>query len=264
MTRLPCCHATRRKDGSTVFYAHQTTRQRIQPIISSLTLAAPDLLRERLYFAISGSTNIVSELNSAKLLACPDCDALFTVPPVRERERVVCPQCGAELLSRQPNAVHRATAFTVSAAFFFLVANLFPFLTLQSEYRASNMRLVGSVSGLENQGDPLLAALVGLFTLVAPALLISALLYVLVPMLRGGRLPGAVLVCRAIHETGRWNMVEVFLLGVIVSLLKLGSLATLTLGISFWAFVGLILCLASAVTVIDRQELWMRLEETQP
>jgi paraquat-inducible protein A len=201
---------------------------------------------------------------AAEHLACPDCDVLFSAPELHAGERVVCPQCGADLLSVRPNAVSRATALTLSAAFFFVLANLFPFLSLQADYRASDMRLAGSVSGLENQGDPLLAAMVGVFTLAAPSVLIAALLYVLVPMLRGRRWPGAVLVCRAIHEARRWNMVEVFLLGVMVSLLKLGSLAKLTLGTSFWAFVGLIVCLASALTVIDRRELWIRLEEAQP
>jgi paraquat-inducible protein A len=197
-------------------------------------------------------------------LACPDCDALFTAPDLRAGEQIVCPRCGANLLSIHPNAVHRATAFVISAGFFFVLANLFPFLTLQQDYRDSGMRLAGSVSGLENQGDPLLAALVALVTLAAPAVLIGALLYVLVPLLRGRRLPGARLVCRAIHEAQRWNMVEVFLLGVLVSLLKLGAVARLTLGTSFWAFVGLIVCLAAALTVIDRRELWARLEEARP
>ena len=206
----------------------------------------------------------MTELTSAKLLACPDCDALFTAPKLRERERSVCPQCGADLLSLRPNAVPQATALAISAGFFFVLANLFPFLSLQADYRASDMRLAGTVTSLENQGEPVLAAMVGMFTIGAPALLIGALLYVLLPMLRGRRLPGAVLVCRAIHEARRWNMIEVFLLGVIVSLLKLGSLAKLTLGISFWAFVGLIVCLAAAVTAMDRRELWARLEETRP
>ena len=176
----------------------------------------------------------------------------------------MCPQCGADLLSLRPDPVPRATALVLSAALFFVLANLFPFLTLQADYRDSDMRLAGSVSGLENQGDPLLAALVGVFILAAPSVLLAALLYVLVPMLGGGRWPGAVLVCRAIHEARRWNMVEVFLLGVLVSMLKLGSLAKLTLGTSFWAFVGMIVCLASALTVIDRRELWIRLEEARP
>ena len=59
-------------------------------------------------------------------------------------------------------------------------------------------------------------------------------------------------------------MVEVFLLGVVVSLLKLGKLATLTLGTSFWAFVGLIVCLAAALSAIDHRELWVKLEAAQP
>jgi paraquat-inducible protein A len=216
--------------------------------------------------AFSRQTTVasVNKPTSTDHLACPDCDMLFTAPPLHEGERVICPQCAAVLLSLRPNAVERAAALVMSAAFLFLLANLFPFLSLQADYRASDMRLAGTVSSLEDQGEPLLAAMVGMFTLVAPAVLIGALLYVLVPMLRGRRLPGAPLVCRAIHEARRWNMIEVFLLGVIVSLLKLGSLATLTLGASFWAFVGLILCLAAAVNTVDHRELWTRLQEAQP
>ena len=55
-----------------------------------------------------------------------------------------------------------------------------------------------------------------------------------------------------------------FLLGVLVSLLKLGTLATLTLGTSFWAFVGLMVCLVAALTAIDYAELWEQLEAAQP
>lgn len=141
---------------------------------------------------------------------------------------------------------------------------MFPFLTLRADYRDSDMQLAGAVSGLAKQGDPVLATLVGVFTLAAPALLLGALSYVLLPLLRGRRLPGAILVCRMIHEARRWNMIEVFLLGVLVSLLKLGSLATLALGTSFWAFVGLVICIAGALTAIDRKELWAKLEEAQP
>ena len=99
-----------------------------------------------------------------------------------------------------------------------------------------------------------------IFTLIAPTLVIGGLLYLLLPLLSGRRLPGATMLCRAVHEARRWNMVEVFLLGVLVSLLKLGSLAKLTLGTSFWAFVGLIICLTAALACIDHRELWARLE----
>jgi paraquat-inducible protein A len=201
---------------------------------------------------------------SSYFLACPECDALFRAPSVGEGERVVCPRCRGKLFSRRPNFVHRATALVLAAMVFFIVANSFPFLTLRADYRESYMHLSGSVSGLEEQGYLVLATMVGAFTLGAPVLLMGALLYILVPLLHERRWPWALPLCRVIHEARRWNMVEVFLLAVLVSLLKLGKLATLTLGTSFWAFVGLIVCLTAALAVIDQAELWEKLEAAQP
>ncbi len=201
--------------------------------------------------------------NTPSYLACPDCDSLFCAPVVAERERAVCPRCHASLFARRPNFVHRSAALVFAAAFFFILANAFTFLTLRADYRESYMHLAGCISGLEEQGFPVLAAMVGVFMLVVPTFLIGALLYVLVPLLRERRLPGALALCRAIYQARRWNMVEVFLLGVLVSLLKLGNLATLTLGVSFWSFVGLIVCLLAALSAIDQAELWEQLEASK-
>ena len=176
--------------------------------------------------------------DSPRYIGCRDCDALYIAPALQEGERIICPRCGAHLLSVRRNSVQRATAFALAAAVFFVAANAFPFLTLQADYRESDMVLAQSVSGLESAGYPPLASAVAIFTLVAPALVIGGLLYLLLPLLSGRRLPGAALLCRAVHDARHWNMVEVYLLGVLVSLLKLGSLAKLTLGTSFWAFVG--------------------------
>ena len=194
-------------------------------------------------------------------LACPDCDALYSPPAVPLRARTFCARCGANLFTRRPNMLARAAALTVAAAVLFIVANLFPFLSLRADYRESDMVLSGSVSGLEDQGYPVLAAAVAVFTLAAPTLVIGGLLYLLLPLLLADvRLPGAARLGRGVQEARRWNMLEVFLLGVLVSLLKLGSLATLTLGTSFWAFVGVIVCLTAALATLDQHELWTRLD----
>jgi len=55
-------------------------------------------------------------------------------------------------------------------------------------------------------------------------------------------------------------MLEVFLLGFLVSLLKLGHVADLHFGIGLWALVALVLCIAGTMGGIDRRELWDRLE----
>jgi paraquat-inducible protein A len=63
-----------------------------------------------------------------------------------------------------------------------------------------------------------------------------------------------------VGHTEPWNMIEVFLLGVLVSLMKLGEMADLVFGLGFWAFAALMVCMAAAVAGIDRNELWDRLE----
>jgi len=176
----------------------------------------------------------------------------------------MCPRCRAGLLTRRPDFVNRAAALVLAAGFFFILANVFPLMTLTADYRESSMLLVGSVTGLAQEGFTVLGAMVGTFMLVAPSLVIGAMLYILIPLRHGRRLRWAVQICHAMQEARRWNMVEVYVLGVLVSLLKLEKLAALSLGVAFWAFVGLILCLASALSIIDQTELWRKLEEARP
>lgn len=194
-------------------------------------------------------------------LACHDCDALFSAPVMKERERIVCPRCGANLVVNRPDSLQRSSAYVVASAVLFFVANLFPFMTLKQEYRSNQMILVESVTGLWNQPDYVpLAVVIAVFMLIAPTLLILGLMYLLLPLIGQRRLPGSVALCRMITTARRWQMLDVYLLGVLVSLLKLGKLATLNLGTSFWAFAALIISLSLALGSIDLRELWARIE----
>ena len=211
----------------------------------------------------SGGLNVshlVHPSHSTEQLVCPDCDAILEMPDLQEGEKAICPRCVSPLLSNPRNSLHRTAAFALAAGLLFIVSNSFPFMTLEAGFRRNQMSLWQSASGLEEQGYPYLAGAVSIFILAAPALLIGGLLYLLVPLLWSRRLPGAVTLCRWVLAARRWNMIEVFLLGALVSLLKLGKLATLTLGVSFWSFVGLIICLTAALASIHPRELWARLE----
>ena len=201
--------------------------------------------------------------HDGELLACHDCDALFRAPHTQPGDRVACPNCAATLYMNRPNAVHRATAFALSAASLFIVANAFPFIELRAGGQVSRIVLAQSVSALQAHGSPELAVAVAVFILFAPSLIIGGMLYLLIPLLRGRRLPGAMRVCRWVYGTHAWNMIEVFLLGVLVSLLKLGDIASVRLGISFWAFSALILCMVASLWAINRHQLWNQLEEAR-
>lgn len=197
----------------------------------------------------------------AQCIACHDCDALVEAPELKPGQKVVCPRCLALLFSFEHNSLHRTAAFAMGAAVLFVVSNLFPFMTLRAGFRESEMHLWQTVSGLSEQGYSYLATAVGIFILASPALIISGLLYLVLPLLNRRRLPGAIVLARWVHRARRWNMIEVFLVGVLVSLIRLGKLATLNLGTSFWSFVGLIICLTAAIGSIHPRELWLRLEQ---
>lgn len=209
-------------------------------------------------------TILVHPFRSRHQLACPDCDAIYEIAALDEGEKAICPRCVATLQTYARNSLHRTAAWAAASAVLFVVANWFPFLTLHSGFRESQMLLWQSASGLEDQGYPWLAGAVSIFILLAPSLLIGGLLYLIVPLFWNRRLPGAIDICRGVIWARRWNMLEVFLLGVLVSLLKLGKLAMLTVGTSFWGFIALILCLTSALASIHPRELWARLERAAP
>ncbi|WP_051559798.1 paraquat-inducible protein A [Marinobacterium jannaschii] len=156
--------------------------------------------------------------------------------------------------------MNKALAFSSSALLFLLLANLFPFLAFRAQGREQVMNLLHSSFELATQGHPVLAALVAVFILLIPALMLSTLLYLLIPLKRGRYPHNGYRVCRYLFTLKPWSMVEVFLIGVLVSLIKIASMADVILGISFWAYVLFSLCLTAAISAIDRHHLWIWLE----
>jgi paraquat-inducible protein A len=200
----------------------------------------------------------------SKAIACHDCDALFQNATLEEGERVVCPNCGSRLTEHKKNDLERAAAFTLSALILFAVAHFFPFLSMQAGGQTNEIALFNSAGALYANGSPLLAVLVAVFIIAAPATLILGMLYVLLPLFGLRALPGAKRVCRWVYDSGPWNMIEVFMLGILVSLMKLTKIASVHLGVSFWALALLIVFVTAALNAIDRVELWRRLEEAEP
>jgi paraquat-inducible protein A len=77
--------------------------------------------------------------------------------------------------------------------------------------------------------------------------------------LRFGRLPpGVPALLRLIQAVKPWGMVEVFLLGMLVSLVKLAHLASVHIGVALWSFAALMLLLCATAASFDAQSIWAR------
>lgn len=192
--------------------------------------------------------------------ACHFCDTLHESVVVPEGVAARCACCGAKLYQNRPASLTRATAFSLTAMVLMVLVHVFPFLTMDAAGIRTSLSLSRAAGSLIEQGSPILGIGVALFTIVAPLVMAGGLIYVCGPLLFGHAAPGALTVARWLSRTEPWNMIEVFLLGVLVSLLKLTKVAEMHFGLGFWAFAVLMISMAAAVAAIDRDELWDRLE----
>ncbi len=195
---------------------------------------------------------------------CHVCDTLSVVEPLPERTAAICKCCGTVLYQNRPASLARATAFSITALILMAVVHSFPFLIMDAASIRTSLNLSSAAGALFDQGSPILGGALALFTIVAPLAMASGLIYVCGPLMIGRVAPGAVHVAKWLNKTEPWNMIEVFLLGVLVSLLKLGKVADVHFGLGFWAFSALMVSMAAAVAAIDRDELWDRLEVAKP
>jgi len=200
---------------------------------------------------------------SHALTACHECDLLQRKPILPSGGIACCRRCKAVLFRRTPNSLDRALAYTLGAAILFIIANMFPIVGLEVQGNANATSLYGAVESIWKNDMEGVASLVFATTILIPAVEISLMLYVLVP-LKFGRLPGEVsAILRILQSVRPWSMTHVFILGVLVALVKLAHLAHVVPGVALWAFGGLVLSLTAAVATFNTHELWNLVTENE-
>ncbi|TAE76649.1 MAG: paraquat-inducible protein A [Verrucomicrobia bacterium] len=193
-------------------------------------------------------------------VACPFCDTLQSAPRLVEGDAAHCCRCGEMLYQNRPRSLARATGFSAAALVFMALAHLFPSITVDAGSVRRELTILEAAAAMLREGHPLVAMAAVAFTLIAPLSLVGGLLYVAAPLRFGVALPGARGVTRLFQLSEPWNMLEVFLLSILVAMLKLGVVGDIQLGVGIWALAGLVFCTAAAMAGIDRLELWDRLE----
>jgi paraquat-inducible protein A len=199
----------------------------------------------------------------ALLVACQDCDLLQQEADPSVSVAARCHRCGTELYRQHAGGLERSLAYVLAASVLFLVANAFPIVGLQIQSEHTQATLYGAARTLMSEGMFFIAGLVLLTTMLVPALQIAALTYLLLPLHLEVTLPYPQLAFRLLRSAQPWGMIDVFMLGLLVSLVKLSHLASVVPGIALWSFAALLPLLAAAISVFDPREYWARVEANQ-
>ena len=203
-------------------------------------------------------------MSAPDLIACHECDLLQREVALPPHGAARCRRCGAVLYRNVPDSVDRTLAYTLAAAILFVMANVFPIVGLDAQGIHTSTTLFGAVRTLHDQEMSSVAALVFVTTILMPALQLGAMLYMLLP-LKLGRVPRWVpAMFRMVEAVRPWGMVEVFLLGTLVSLAKLAHLASLVPDIALWSFAALMVLLAAAASSFDERSFWERVKGNAP
>lgn len=192
--------------------------------------------------------------------ACAECDLLIAVPEIREGERATCPRCDHVLTRRPRQGFERAAAFAIASCVFFTVSLLFPFMAFSSSGVENVMTLPEAALSIYRNHYPLLAAVVFVGIIGAPMVLLAGLLALALPLVLQRPAPWLKQAGKLVFFLNEWSMVEVFMIGVIVSLVKIAHLATVIIGLSFWAYVLFALCMTAALSGLDRIQVWRAIE----
>ncbi len=193
-------------------------------------------------------------------IACHECDLIHRVRPLPPGGKAGCVRCGAVLYQNKRNSLDRTLAFVLAGLTLFILANSFPFLALRIGSQVRQTTLITGIQELYLQHMQAVAILVLFTTILAPLFQMICLLYILLP-LRVDRTPLRLpLVFRFVHSIQPWSMMEVFMVGILVSVVKLAKMAQIIPGISLFSFLALIFVLAAMTVSLDDHLIWHKWE----
>ena len=185
---------------------------------------------------------------------------LYRKRPLRPREKARCIRCRSVLYrgthARGASAeLSKVVALTLGAAFVFLIAQFFPIVELDVNGLTSSATLLGSIRVLWYEQMHIVATMVFLFTILFPAIELGSLLYVALGLRGGVKVPGFNRVLRTVQTAREWGMTEVLMIGILITVVKMTSLATVLPQPGLFAFGALTLLLAIVVS-FDPKALW--------
>ena len=189
------------------------------------------------------------------LIACEDCDAIHTRPALGDDEVALCTRCGTELERDIRAHGNRLLPLTIASLIMYVVANVFPIMEIELHGLSSQTTLIGSVLAMNAKGMYVVALLVVATTIAFPLIQLLVLFHLLICVRRQANPPGFDFLVRMVQTLRPWIMVEILLLGAIVSFVKLTDMATVVPGVGLWALAVLALLLASVFS-FDPRYIW--------
>ena len=199
---------------------------------------------------------MIGTARAASLAGCHTCGLVSKAPAAGAHAR--CARCDAPLHVRKPESLARTTAFLIAAAILYVPANTLPIMTLHKLGRGTPNTILSGVEHLIAANLWSLAALIFFASIAVPVLKMVGIGYLAWSTHRGSRRRARerTRLYRIVESVGRWSMIDVFVISILVALVELGELATIETGPAAAAFCGVVVLTMFAATSFDPRLMW--------
>jgi paraquat-inducible protein A len=174
-----------------------------------------------------------------------------------------CPRCGSVMHSREKDSLQRCVALLITAALLYIPANVLPIMYTDQLGRTEASTIIGGVILLIKLGSVPIAAVIFIASVMVPLGKLIAMFYLVWTVERHSPLgPRQRTVMYQVTEfIGKWSMVDVFVVAILVALVHLGGLLVIRPGYAALSFAGVVIVTMIAAEIFDSRLIWDQLEE---
>jgi paraquat-inducible protein A len=198
-----------------------------------------------------------------QLVACETCGLVQKVGHVPGGSVVKCCRCRFQIFRRLPDSRERTLAFAIAAAVLYFPSNLYPIVTAQYQGHILHTTIFQGIKSLWQQGQYFIGTLVFCTSLLTPALKIIGLIFISFTLRWKRWQRGRTWIFKMIRFVDPWNMLEVFLLAICVSMVELGEIATIHPGRGVFSFAAVVVLTLLATLSFDSRLLWENEEDAE-
>ncbi len=195
---------------------------------------------------------------NASQISCHSCHLLCRINFSQIGESLVCPRCGSTLHQRKPNSLKRTWSLVLAAVIFYIPANLLPVTVVISFGKAQADTIMSGVIYFVSTGMWPIALVIFVASILVPMLKLSILTFLLISVQRKSawRPKDRTRLYRITEAIGRWSMVDIYVVTILVALVNLGNLATIKAGPGAGFFAAVVVITIFAAMSFDPRLIW--------
>lgn len=197
------------------------------------------------------------------LVSCHDCHLLSRMPRISDAQTALCPRCGGTLHQRKPNSVMRTWALVITGMIFYIPANVLPMTITSALGSAQSDTIMSGVIYFIHSGSWEIALVIFVASIFVPFLKFVILIYLLLSVqFKSIKRPkDRTLLYRITEAVGRWSMVDIYVVTILIALVKLGVLANIEAGPAAIYFAAMVAVTMIAAENFDPRLIWDVVEE---